>query len=373
MPRSPLKSSALGLAAAAALAWLPDASCAAKPPATLVAENPGANPFIKIVQWHMDDPALLDHVQFTVTPKPGSVTRPLSARYSKAYLVRRGFLDAKTGLITTPVFGLYADYTNRVEVAFTFVDGTAQDSHLSLPTPQYNGGRYDHPDVIEPRTRDTTLSYDFIMLKSFNNGDAPKIIDTDGELRWVGTAHTTSQPVIFFHNSFFVRGVVGSVLVRMEFDGAYTEVANYASQGITTFFHNFDFGKTGILTDVDTLQYVESEVMEVAPGGQVLHIWNFADIISAAIRQGGDDPARFVAAAGSDVDWFHANCAAYRPSDDSLIVSSRENFVMAVDYETGAIKWIFGDPTKAWYQFPSLRKYALKAEPARRTRSASTG
>jgi Arylsulfotransferase (ASST). len=29
-----------------------------------------------------------------------------------------------------------------------------------------------------------------------------------------------------------------------------------------------------------------------------------------------------------------------------VIVSSRENFVIAIDYETGAIKWILGDPTK---------------------------
>jgi hypothetical protein len=40
-------------------------------------------------------------------------------------------------------------------------------------------------------------------------------------------------------------------------------------------------------------------------------------------------------------------------------VSSRENFVISLDYDTGAIRWILGDPTKNWYQFPSLRKFAL--------------
>jgi hypothetical protein len=34
-------------------------------------------------------------------------------------------------------------------------------------------------------------------------------------------------------------------------------------------------------------------------------------------------------------------------------------FVIGLDYDSGAIKWILGDPTKAWYQYPSLRKYAL--------------
>ena len=46
-----------------------------------------------------------------------------------------------------------------------------------------------------------------------------------------------------------------------------------------------------------------------------------------------------------------------------MIVSSRENFLICLDYETKAIKWILGDPTKKWYQFPSLRKFALTLTP----------
>jgi hypothetical protein len=58
-------------------------------------------------------------------------------------------------------------------------------------------------------------------------------------------------------------------------------------------------------------------------------------------------------------DWFHTNSAIYDARDDSLIVSSREHFVMSVDYDTGAIRWVLGDPTKYWWQFPSLRAKAL--------------
>jgi hypothetical protein len=46
-----------------------------------------------------------------------------------------------------------------------------------------------------------------------------------------------------------------------------------------------------------------------------------------------------------------------------LIVSSRENFLICLDYGTSAIKWILGDTTKKWYQFPSLRKFALTLAP----------
>ena len=86
-----------------------------------------------------------------------------------------------------------------------------------------------------------------------------------------------------------------------------------------------------------------------------------ANIISAAMIAGGDDPSRFVYP--SPTDWFHINGVTYNRADDTLIVSSRENFLICIDYETNGIRWILGDPTKKWYQFPSLRKFALTLPP----------
>ena len=158
-----------------------------------------------------------------------------------------------------------------------------------------------------------------------------------------------------------VDGEIGPAILRNEFDGSTSVVANYAAAGVTTFHHNFDFGKSGILTGVTTAEYFESIVMEVATTGQILHTWNLARIISDAMIAGGDDPSLFVANPGTLLDWFHNNSNTYRPSDNTLIVSSRENFVIALDYDSGAIKWIMGDPTKQWHEFASLRKYALRA------------
>jgi hypothetical protein len=101
--------------------------------------------------------------------------------------------------------------------------------------------------------------------------------------------------------------------------------------------------------------------IEVDASGRVLKQWNLAAIISAAMTAGGDDPSQFVHP--TPTDWFHNNGAAYNRADDSVIISSRENFLICLDYETSAIKWILGDPTKKWYQFPSLRRYALTLAP----------
>ena len=342
----------------------------------VVSFGPGKEPFINLVVHQMQDANLLASVQFTVSPKPGSVTRPVSARYSSAYLIRNGFLNASTGGITVPVFGLYAGYTNSVKLVFTFVDGTSQTEDLSLTSPAYVSGLYTHPAIVNlARTSDTTLSYDFMEVKSYSNPHSPTIIDTDGEIRWVGTSDTASMPAIFYHNSFYVvssnglanvDGGSGTTILRNEFSGAVTTVVNYAdipADNILTIHHNFDFGKQGILIGVTTPQYDESTVMEIDTAGNILHTWDMPQIITAAMIAGGDDPTKFVAAPGSFVDWFHDNANAYRASDDTILISSRENFVIALDYETGAIKWIIGDPTKQWHQFPSLRKFALTATP----------
>ena len=72
---------------------------------------------------------------------------------------------------------------------------------------------------------------------------------------------------------------------------------------------------------------------------------------------GGDDPSQFVF--DSPTDWFHSDAVTYDRANDLVIVSSRENFVIALDYETGAINSILGDTTKRWHEFPSLAQYAL--------------
>lgn len=198
-----------------------------------------------------------------------------------------------------------------------------------------------------------------MLLKSIVLPGTPVIIDSDSEIRWVGTAPVTTQNSILFQNGLYVAS--GTSLIRQEFDGRYTTLADFSSLGVIGFHHNFDFGRDGFIMDVDTLDWTESVNIEVDGAGNVLRSWNLGDIISAAMIAGGDDPNDFLQPAPAD--WFHNNATTYRKSDNSLIVSSRENFVIALDYDTGAIKWILGDPTKHWYEFPSLRAFSLTLGP----------
>ena len=312
------------------------------------------NPFIRHLKFSVNPIANLKSVQFTVQPKPGSVTRPISATYSSKYLSSRGYLDA-AGNLKIPVFGLYDGFTNTVTLTYVFRDNSSKESLFSLSTRAFpDPCGYKQGTVVQARTRSTSLSYDFMLLKNLCSNSSPALMDTDGALRWVGTAGVSSTASAFFDNAIYIGN--GPQLLRIELDGTVNLVADYSSIGVTGFHHNIDPDKFGLLLEVDTSTDLESVILQVGKNGSVFKRWNMYQIIAGAMQAGGDDPSAFVR---RGQDWFHNNSVTYRASDDSLIVSSRENFVIALDYASGAIKWILGDKTKAWFQYPSLRQFAL--------------
>ena len=233
------------------------------------------------------------------------------------------------------------------------MDGSSKQAAISITTATFDdqGCGYNNPTKLQPRTNSTRLSYDYIFDSSACGDFSPVILDSDGALRWVSPFSANSAlfaASTFFNNAVYVTHQ--SQLVRIELDGTVLVVADYSSIGVVHLHHNIDTGKTGLLLAPDTTSYFESEILEVdSIDGHVLKTFNMANIISAAMIAGGDDPSQFVFP--TPTDWFHNNGAAYNRADDSLIVSSRENFVICLDYNTSAIKWILGDPTKKWHQF----------------------
>ena len=332
----------------------------APPSISIIGQQAGVTPFISILTLSISDASALKSIQFTIAPTPGSVTRPISATYLASYLAGRGYFNSQTGQITVPIFGLYANYTNNVALTYAFNDGSSQQDSIVIPTSSYvDPCGFDNPIVLQARTQGTNLSYDYILIKSRCSANSPTIIDADGAIRWVGAQGVAGNSFTFFDNAIYDAGVG---LGRTELDGTYTVlVANYKAYGVNYVNHNTDYGKYGMILDATTASYLESMDIEVDKAGNVLKVWNLAEIISAAMTAGGDDPNQFIYP--SPTDWFHDNSAAYRASDNSIIISSRENFLICLDYDTSAIKWILGDPTKKWYQFPSLRKFALTVAP----------
>lgn len=318
------------------------------------------SPFIKFEQITGFDLSTVTAVHYTIAAKPGSVSKPVHVEYSMSGLESRGYVDGNS--LTLPVFGLYAGYENQVTVELERGSGGALSLQLAIPTTSSldSSGIYSLPNIVTPRAPDSTLGFSFIFIKSALG--SPIIIDTDGEIRWAAPGVSNSFSSTFSGDEFIIGDQARPTLYRLGLDGRIGS-APLPLSPYTDFNHNIDRGKVGFLAEVDAgVENFESNIIEFQDSSAISipNHWDLAAILTAYMSSQGDDAAAFVR---PGVDWFHSNSAIYDSQDDSVIVSSRENFVIKLDYKTGAVIWILGDPTKYWSTFPSLRAKALTLAP----------
>jgi arylsulfate sulfotransferase len=327
----------------------------------VVGQAPGLTPFIGQLTLVMEHFADLSSVSYAIDPKPGTFSKPVSLTYDQTWLARDGHYDSGAKRFTFPVVGLYADYRNMLTVKLSFTDGSVHTERVEMATTRYGdqAALYGTPTIKTARAAGSAPGFDFMMIQ--NGFTTPVVIDTDGNLRWVGSGVADSYSSEFIGDSFLVGSNSTPDLYRIRLDGEYT-TARLSDPRFTNFHHDISPGKTGYLAQTDALENgvrnVGSILAEVSTTGQVLKQWDLSSIFRQAMEAGGDNPANFVR---DGADWFHMNSAIYSPADDSLLVSSRENFVVKLDYATGNIKWLLGDPNKHWYvSYPSLRALALQ-------------
>ena len=327
---------------------------------TIADTQAGVTPFISIVKLVGSDVSLVDSVTFTIAPKPASVSSPVKVTWSKTALSNRG--DVRNTSLEVPVFGLYAGYSNDVKIQVEFNDQSVQSFDETITTQAWADptGIYTEPTIVQARAPGSSLGFNYFIMKSLLL--SPIIVDTDGEVRWVAPA-TPSQAAYYADGQFILGSTSSTQITAIDLDGTSSDLPLQLPQSsLTGFTHNIDPGPHGLLMEFDGKDdlgtSLEDIVVEASPNPNVppFQVFDLADILTDYMKENGDDPTQFVR---PGVDWFHINAATYDPNDNSVIVSSRENFLIKLDYLTHKIIWILGDPTKYWYTFPSLRAKAL--------------
>lgn len=317
----------------------------------------GINPHIATVPIHGEHLDAVTSVNYSIAAQAGTVSKPVSVTMSRDYLSRYGYAGSDAQSLTVPVFGLYDGAENAVTVTLTFSDQSTLALPVSVTAAADVLDVYSTPQVQQARAPGSTLGFDFLYIKGITDVGLI-ILDTDGRVRWHGpTPNWNSAPSTFLNGEFVVGRGGSAYITRIGLDGSVIFTTH--PEG-SVFQHDLENGKAGVIDNVDVMingvSYPEAIAEEIMPDGTILKTWDLGVILSDFMSANGDDPALFVR---PPVDWFHMNTAIYVPEDESIIVSSRENFLVKLDYETGAIRWIFGDPEKYWYTFPSLRSKSL--------------
>lgn len=317
---------------------------------------PGPIPYAVEAVLHVADPASVASVAFTVRSRSGCRCRDVHVEYARSYLDRTGAIDAGDRTVRIAVFGLYADHANEVTIQVDSLSGAAGALHCTVQTGPAPEGLLPTLAVLEA---DEDLDLSYMLLQGFG---PPAVVDVDGEVRW--RAPQVGEPLfprVQTSDGLVAGSLFSNAIYRIDWLGRF-ESSSLSDPRCVLSHHNIERGKTGLLNTV-TFQdgsevHPQSVLVEMTEEGSVTRLWDFDEIFRDRIECCGEDPAPLVR---NGVDWFHMNSAVYDASDDGILASSRENFVVKVDYETGAIRWLLGNPDKRWYvDFPaSLRPLAL--------------
>lgn len=271
-----------------------DATQAEAAHVSVATQTPGVTPFIANLALGLDDFANLDSVSFTATPKPGTYSKPLALTHTRAWLERRGAWSAAGKRLAFPVFGLYASYQNNVIFTARFRDASPHVERLTLAAPAYTGpgAVYATPVVRTARSAAVSPGFDYMLVQ--NAVSTPVLLDTDGNVRWIGAGPNNSISSLFNVDAFIVGSQTLPELYRVELDGS-TTTRPLASTRYTNFHHDLTPGKTGLLAELDALDggipRIESILAEISPTGEVIKEWDLAALFRAAMLAAGDDPS----------------------------------------------------------------------------------
>lgn len=289
-----------------------------------------ANPLVKLNPYII---CPLSAMILFKTPRPEEVTIIVKGKEPAGDIVHR-FPAAYDHVL--PVYGLYAGYDNTVEIVLQ--DGT-KNSVTITTDPLMEG-------VPESTSIDTTAEYmgdNFVFLTA-SMRSWPVGYDYKGGLRWyctenlafdikriknghilVGTERLVKMP--YFTTGLYEMNFGGKIFKEYVIPCGGYHHDQFQMEDGNILALTFDF-YSGTVEDVCVLLDKDT--------GEILKKWDYKTVLPQHGPGSGSQ---------TEEDWFHNNAVWYDKKTNSLTFSGRhEDAVINLDFETGELNWIIGDP-----------------------------
>ncbi|MCP1102193.1 arylsulfate sulfotransferase [Aequitasia blattaphilus] len=245
-----------------------------------------------------------------------------------------------------PVYGLYQDYENKVEIQIY----NGKSNFMTIKTEKL---RACADELIKMDTTYEYLQDDLIFVSPVVSGLATAY-DYKGDIRWrldvptifdlrrlengnvmMGSERRLKD--IYFSTGLYELSMTGKIYKEYKLPGGYHHDQFEMPDGNIVVVSD-DFN-TNTVEDIIVLMDRET--------GEILKEWDVNDVIDASKAP--------ISKTGDAHDWFHCNGVWYDEKTHSLTLSGRHcDAVINIDFETGALNWIIGDP-KNWEE--SMEKY----------------
>ena len=271
--------------------------------------------------------------------------------HSKPYDIETTFGQAKEHVL--PIYGLYAGEENKV--ILTLDDGAIKELKI---TTEIIDELYNQAVVLKAKNEKMKEGLTFVSLAMKSSKDLiAAAYDNNGDIRWalkgsvaawdiyrlqnerllVSTSEKRSEP--YYTTGIREIDLMGKTYSEYIFPGGYHHSAAELPNG------NFL-----VAAQDENSATVEDVTFEInRSSGEIVKTFDLKDVIPM------DDGSSL--SAKSD-DWFHNNAVWYDDKTNSVLFSGRNaDAVVSIDYETGSLRWILGDP-EGWTKVD--KKYFFK-------------
>ena len=242
------------------------------------------------------------------------------------------FIPNKTHIL--PIYGLYAGTNNKVILEVNNTSVTLDIKTEELPD-----------DMILPtsiKANKNELQNDLYFVTPSSKGYTTAY-DANGDVRWylkgnylwdiqrLQNGHLMLSSNRLINPPYYTTGLVeidlmGKIYYEYNLPGGYHhDVFEMENGNLLVATNNFEGG-----TVEDYVVLVDRK------NGRILKSWDLRNILPTTY--GLNEYA-------TDYDWFHNNSVWYDKNTNSITLSGRhQDAVINIDYETGELNWIIGDP-----------------------------
>lgn len=278
-----------------------------------------------------------DNVAPKVTVKGKNKNTTLTHTFSKS---KKHYLS---------IYGLYANYNNEVIIEYKNIKKTINIQTSKLPD-----------DFILPtsvKADKNKLDNDFYFFTPSSKGYSCAY-DVNGDVRWyltnyalwdnskISNGHILVSTERLINSPYYMTGLyeidmLGKIYKEYSLPGGYHHDYYEMPNGNLLIASNDFNNEAGT---------VEDYIVEVDYNtGNIVKSFDLKDILNMNDGQSENWTA---------YDWFHNNSVWYDEKTNSITLSGRhQDAVINIDYDTGKLKWIIGDPTN-WSK--EYQKYFFK-------------
>ena len=241
-----------------------------------------------------------------------------------------------------PIYGLYADYNNKVDISYTLSNGKKITKQVEIQTNKLPD------DFVLPTSlkKDSSkLTNDLYFFTPSSKGYTCAY-DVNGDVRWylsnnavwdntrlknghmmVSTERLVNSP--YYMTGLYEIDLLGHIYNEYSIKGGYHH--DY-----------FELPNGNLLVASDDFNNeagtVEDYIVELdRTTGNIVKTWDLKDVLN--MEDGKSEN-------WSNYDWFHNNSVWYDEATNSITLSGRhQDAVINIDYTSGKLNWIIGDST----------------------------